>query len=278
MKHPFWTGVFLFLHMLYSKSFLHRSSDQWVVFVHGAGGSSSIWHKQLKDFCERHNVLVLDLRGHGKSQKVSAYNQKYSFELIASDVIALLDQKKIKQAHFVGVSLGSIVIKSLRTQRPDLVRSMIFAGAVTKLNVRSRLILRMGRMLYSFLPQISLYKLMASIMMPRANHKASRHLFINEAKKVMDKEFQRWFKLTARLTAYLTRINAAPETIPTLYVMGEQDHMFLNPVKILVGQDKASELRVVPECGHVVNYEQAETFNHLALQFISRHCAWASFN
>ena len=94
MKHPFWTGVFLFLHMLYSKSFLHRSSDQWVVFVHGAGGSSSIWHKQLKDFCERHNVLVLDLRGHGKSQKVSAYNQKYSFELIASDVIALLDQKK----------------------------------------------------------------------------------------------------------------------------------------------------------------------------------------
>jgi pimeloyl-ACP methyl ester carboxylesterase len=54
--------------------------------------------------------------------------------------------------------------------------------------------------------------------------------------------------------------------------MGEQDHMFLNPVKILVGQDKASELRVVPECGHVVNYEQAEAFNHFALQFISRHC------
>jgi pimeloyl-ACP methyl ester carboxylesterase len=259
--------------MLYSKSFLHRSSDQWVVFVHGAGGSSSIWHKQLKDFCERHNVLVLDLRGHGKSQKVSAYNQKYSFELIASDVIALLDQKGIAQAHFVGVSLGSIVIKSLRAQRPDLVRSMIFAGAVTKLNVRSRLILRMGRMLYSFLPQMSLYQLMARIMMPRANHKESRHLFVNEAKKVMDKEFQRWFKLTARLTAYLTRINAAPETIPTLYVMGEQDHMFLNPVKILVGQDKASELRVVPECGHVVNYEQAEVFNHFALQFISRHCA-----
>jgi pimeloyl-ACP methyl ester carboxylesterase len=55
--------------------------------------------------------------------------------------------------------------------------------------------------------------------------------------------------------------------------MGEQDHMFLNPVRIIVSQDKASELSVVPECGHVVNYEQAETFNFLALQFISRHCA-----
>jgi pimeloyl-ACP methyl ester carboxylesterase len=169
--------------------------------------------------------------------------------------------------------LGSIVIKALRAQRPDLVKSMVFAGAVTKLNVRSRFILRMGRMLYSFLPQMSLYKLMARIMMPRANHKESRSLFVNEAKKVVDKEFQRWFKLTARLTAYLTNINSKPETIPTLYVMGEQDHMFLNPVRILVDQDHASELSVVPQCGHVVNFEKAETFNLLALQFISRHCA-----
>jgi len=84
--------------MLYSKSFLHRSSDQWVVFVHGAGGSSSIWHKQLKDFCERHNVLVLDLRGHGKSQKVNTDTKNYSFELIASDVIALLEQKGIQRS------------------------------------------------------------------------------------------------------------------------------------------------------------------------------------
>ncbi|MFM8963255.1 MAG: alpha/beta fold hydrolase, partial [Sphingomonadales bacterium] len=197
--------------------------------------------------------------------------KNYSFELIASDVIELLEQKGIRKAHFVGVSLGSIVIKALRAQRPDLVKSMIFAGAVTKLNIRSRLILRAGRILYSILPQTSLYKLMARIMMPRANHKASRHLFINEAKKVVDKEFQRWFKLTARLTAYLTNINAAPETIPTLYVMGEQDHMFLNPVRLLIHQDHASELSVVPQCGHVVNFEQAETFNNLALRFISKH-------
>ncbi|MBM3917820.1 MAG: alpha/beta hydrolase [Sphingomonadales bacterium] len=259
--------------MLYSKSFIHRENTEWVVFVHGAGGSSSIWHKQLKDFCEKHNVLLLDLRGHGKSQKTTSESKYYSFDLIAKDVIDLLDQKDIGKAHFVGVSLGSIVIKVLRAQRPDLVKSMIFAGAVTKLNIRSRLILRAGRILYSILPQMSLYKLMARIMMPRANHKASRDLFINEAKKVVDKEFQRWFKLTERLTAYLTRINAAPETIPTLYVMGEQDHMFLNPVRILVDQDHASELQVVPSCGHVVNFEQAETFNSLALQFISRHCA-----
>jgi pimeloyl-ACP methyl ester carboxylesterase len=37
-------------------------------FVHGAGGSSSIWFKQIRDFQKQYNVLLLDLRGHGESK------------------------------------------------------------------------------------------------------------------------------------------------------------------------------------------------------------------
>ena len=42
-------------------------SNEWVTFVHGAGGSSSIWFKQIREFKKHFNVLLLDLRGHGKS-------------------------------------------------------------------------------------------------------------------------------------------------------------------------------------------------------------------
>jgi pimeloyl-ACP methyl ester carboxylesterase len=41
----------------------------WVTFIHGAGGSSSIWYKQLRDFKRHFNVLLIDLRGHGKSKQ-----------------------------------------------------------------------------------------------------------------------------------------------------------------------------------------------------------------
>ena len=43
-------------------------SNEWVTFVHGAGGSSSIWYKQIRDYKKHFNVLLLDLRGHGKSK------------------------------------------------------------------------------------------------------------------------------------------------------------------------------------------------------------------
>jgi len=63
-------------------SYLHTSSKNWVTFVHGAGGSSSIWFKQLRDFKKHFNVLILDLRGHGNSQPKlkDTFKTKYTFD------------------------------------------------------------------------------------------------------------------------------------------------------------------------------------------------------
>jgi pimeloyl-ACP methyl ester carboxylesterase len=43
----------------------NETSSQWVTFVHGAGGSSSIWFKQIRDFKKQYNVLLLDLIRYG---------------------------------------------------------------------------------------------------------------------------------------------------------------------------------------------------------------------
>ena len=60
----------LTLHMLYFKKILNTISKEWCVFIHGAGGSSAIWHKQVKAYAENFNVLLIDLRGHGKSKEI----------------------------------------------------------------------------------------------------------------------------------------------------------------------------------------------------------------
>ena len=36
--------------MLHFKTFIKQDTSSWVTFVHGAGGSSAIWYKQLRDF------------------------------------------------------------------------------------------------------------------------------------------------------------------------------------------------------------------------------------
>jgi pimeloyl-ACP methyl ester carboxylesterase len=56
--------------------------------------------------------------------------------------------------------------------------------------------------------------------------------------------------------------------IPTLYVMGAQDYMFLPAVEKVVAQHNLSQLQIIPDCGHVVNVERPQKFNHLVIGFL----------
>lgn len=257
--------------MLYYKTYDHPDSAEWVTFIHGAGGSSSIWYKQVKEFKAHFNVLLIDLRGHGKSQEIFEryFSNEYNFENISLDVIEVLDHLKIKQSHFVGISLGTILIRTICELAPDRVKSLVMGGAVTRLNIRSKMLVVLGNATKKFIPYMWLYKLFAWIIMPRKRNQESRILFANQAKKLCQKEFVRWFGLTYKMNPLLRYFNENDTQLPTLYVMGDEDYMFLPQVMQLVRSHANSSLQIVPDCGHVCNVEQPDYFNNTAIKFIS---------
>lgn len=260
--------------MLHYKLYEHKEEGKpWVTFVHGAGGSSSIWYKQVKDFKEQFNVLLIDLRGHGNSK--SHLNQNhfptYTFESISEEVIEVLDYLKIERSHFIGISLGTIIIKEIAERHPHRVSKIVMGGAVFKLNFRSQILMRIGVIFKSVIPYILLYKLFAWIIMPRKKHRESRSLFVREAKKLYQKEFIRWFKLAAEINPLLKAHRTKHSHHPTLYLMGDEDHMFLPSIQKLVQNANLNwvQLQVIPTCGHVVNVEKPGEFNQRTLQFLA---------
>ena len=260
--------------MIYYSTYENKNSNQWVTFVHGAGGSSSIWFKQIRDFKQHFNVLLLDLRGHGatKSSLKNAFKQKYTFTGLSDDILEVLNHLKIEKSHFIGISLGTILIRQLAENHENRVQSMILGGAILKMNFRSQILMKVGNIFKYVLPYLVLYKLFAFVIMPKKNHKQSRLLFINEAKKLYQKEFIKWFKLTAEINPILKWFRQVELNIPTLYVMGEEDYMFLPSVKKVVEKHfKSSQLFIIEQCGHVVNVEQPLIFNNTVISFIEKN-------
>ena len=248
----------------------NKDSKQWVTFVHGAGGSSSIWFKQIRDFQKEYNVLLLDLRGHGDSQNTfKQVRKKYTFSGLANDILEVLDYLKIEKSHFVGISLGTILIRQLAEMYPNRLQSMTMGGAILKMNFRSQILMVFGNVFKYILPYLLLYRLFAFVIMPNKNHKQSRILFITEAKKLYQKEFIKWFKLTAEINPVLRWFRQVELSIPTFYIMGAEDYMFLPSVrKVVAIHSKSSILCVVENSGHVVNVEQAAIFNEKVLDFL----------
>lgn len=257
--------------MLNYTTHIAHADASWVTFIHGAGGSSSIWYKQIRDFSKHFNVLLIDLRGHGKSKKPIYEKLKhYSFDVIGDEVIDVLNHLKIASTHFVGISLGTIVIREITERYPERTISMIMGGAVMKINFRGKILMRMGVMFKSVVPYILLYKFFALIIMPKKKHRESRNLFVNEAKKLYQKEFKRWFTLASQVDPLLSVFRIKDCGVPTLYIMGEEDHMFLPSITQLVKNHTSSQLVVIPNCGHVVNVEQPNIFNTTVIDFIAR--------
>lgn len=258
--------------MLNYTTYKHNTSTEWVTFIHGAGGSSTIWFKQLREFKQHFNVLLIDLRGHGRSKNHLNLKDlpKYTFEVVSKDVMEVLDHLKIQKSHFIGISLGTIIIRQLAEMQPERISSMIMGGAILKMNLRSQVLIKLGVAFKSILPYLWLYRLFAFVIMPKNHHKTSRNLFITEAKKLYQKEFIRWFKLTSELNPLLKFFRLKDIQIPTLYIMGSEDYLFLPSVQTVVKQHTKSFLKVIDNCGHVVNVDEPNIFNSESISFIKQ--------
>ncbi len=249
---------------------LHRAEQgaPWMVFIHGAGGSTRTWTKQVAYFKGKFNLLLVDLRDHGESKGLPTNFAGFSFDIVAMDVLEVMDALKIDEAHFVGVSMGSIIIRHLEQLAPERVSSIVLAGGIFKMSKKLNVLVMAARVLTGILPFHTLYRIFALILLPRKNHVASRRVFIREARKLHQKEVKKWLALLKRLNTTLREMFNHRIKAPCLVVMGAEDHVFLNPAREYVARYGNVLLETIEKCGHVCNIEKPAEFNQRCLHFI----------
>ena len=242
-----------------------------VIFISGLGGVRSGWTSQLDDFTRRGPVVLHDHRGTGASAKPLGV---YSVPLMASDVIAIMDDAGIERAHLVGGSTGGAIIQVMCIDHPQRVQSAVLSGSWARsdhffkrqFEMRKRVLHEMGP---DALTRFASYAL------------HSPEYFTENFEAIRQKEDEA-IRNSPPVDVLSERIDAIMAhdqmdrlgqiAAPTLVVVAMDD--FVTPPYYsdqLSAGIPGAELKVFDKGGHFVYIARAGEFNAAVLDFIARH-------
>lgn len=100
-----------------------------LLFLHGNPGTHRLWRHQLDHFRSRYDLVAVDMRGYGQSDK--PVGADYHPSALAGDIAGLISKLGLARPVVVGLSMGSMVALSLAIEHPDSLSGLVLAGATS---------------------------------------------------------------------------------------------------------------------------------------------------
>src|SRR5260370_680684 len=110
-----------------------------VLLLHGFSGSSQDWTTLITEWRIQFQLIVPDLRGHGRSGILA---KPFRHTEAAADILALLDHLKVSACKGVGISGGGNVLLHMATMRPERITALVLVSATPYFPAQARTIMR----------------------------------------------------------------------------------------------------------------------------------------
>ena len=240
-----------------------------IVFLHAFPLNRTMWAEQVKALSSQFRAITIDLRGHGESD---APLWHYTLDQAADDVIGLLDHLSIRQAVFVGLSMGGYVLFALYRKYADRVQGLVLADTRAQADTAEGKEARfqMAQIAYKNGPSA-----IADIMLPKLLSPATiqtRPELVRRVRTMI--EGTQVSGIAGDLMALAERPDSIALlnqiTCPTQIVVGEQD-LATPPsdAKLMADRIPDARLTIIPGAAHLSNMEQPGLFNETIRSVVS---------
>lgn len=253
-----------------------------LIFIHGLGSYLPAWDKNVAELRQHYRCIAIDLPGYGKSDKTGVTAGMAAY---ADDVLALMNALKLKQAVLVGHSMGGQIAITVALKAPQRVKKLVLAAPAgfETFTDQQKQLFKM-----TVTPESVLKTTPEQVA---ANFKVNFHQMPPDAQYMIEDRLK--MAESAQFGAYSAAVAGSvaamvdepvyewlPQVqVPTLILFGEQDALipnrYLNPsltTKAVAesGQRRipGSQLVMLPEAGHFLQFEQASAFNKTIRDFL----------
>lgn len=232
-----------------------------ILFIHAVSLDLTWWDHQFAALGTDHDLVALDLPGHGLSPRL---DNALSFDALASvvaDVIASLDAGP---AHVVGISVGGMVAQTLVLARPDLVRSLTLVATLCTLPAPARAAMRERARVARADGMTALVSPTLERWFPSAFRERRPDVLDRAGKSVLRHDPIVYAKMWEMIAGLDLEARISDIACPTLVVAGAQD----GNAPVAAGQRIAdlisgAALHALPGVGHFPPVEAPAAFNDL---------------
>lgn len=240
-----------------------------LVLSHTLATSRAMWRRQVPYFAQRYRVVSYDMRGHGES---AAPNYPYSLEMLAEDVVGVLDALGAERpATFLGISIGGMIGQALALRHAGRFRAVILSNTASRTPPE-------GRAMWEQRIEAIRKDGMESQIQPTLER------WLSPAFRSRDPETTKWVADMVRGTPVAGMIGCARAiqgldytddlariTVPTLVIAGEKDPGApVAAAQAMHERIKGSRLDIIPDCQHQTPIEAADRFNQVVSRFLDR--------
>lgn len=236
-----------------------------LLLIHGLGSSGRDWEFQTAEFSQLYQVILPDLRGHGRSHKPRG---PYSMSIYATDIACLLQTLGIRGAHTVGWSLGGAVAFQLALDHPTTIKTLTITNSMPEVVPRT------------WLERFAVWHRLAEarfLGIRRAAHSLSKTFFVRPEQEDLRRKFvTRWLENDER--SYLEGLRAivgwsvthrlGELRCPTLVLAADQDYTSVGFKQSYTAKIANARLVIIPDSRHALPAEKPDEFNRVLRAFL----------
>jgi len=247
-----------------------------LLLVHGIGGAKEDFTDHFEMLAREHRVAAFDLRGHGASDAPTDPTA-YSLDRLALDTAAVVDALDLHDLRILGHSMGGMVVRRFVLAAPERVTALVLMDTS-------------AGMPPGFAPDI----VAAAIEVVQTQGLTALKELTDEMDLLGSDAYQRvlaerpgfqeyaeykWTAQSPVMWAAMVRdlidqpdqlSELAALEMPTLGIVGDQDHTFIDAVEAIVATIPGAELAVIPDAGHSPQFENPPAWFDAMARFLAR--------
>ncbi|MBW6480413.1 MAG: alpha/beta hydrolase [Bacteroidales bacterium] len=238
--------------------------NELIVFLHPAFADHRCFNKQIDYFSKEFRVVTIDMLGHGLS-KVGKAKDKIDFTIHHIDTI--LKNEGYSKAHFVGVSMGTLIAQYYSLHNPDKVQSMTILGGYD-INANNKEISKAQRsenIKWIFKALFSMNSFRRHVSSISVSNPVEQARFYEMASLFTRKSFT----VMSGLGNIIKQRDNIAINYPLLILSGDKDiELAKRMSKKWHDNEPTSKFHVIENAGHCANMDNAAEFNRIVMSFI----------